>query len=184
MRWLCNLLYDKVEMMNKIVLVSIVMPFLLHANDKIFECTKVFEERKGELILELERIDEQRQSLSALKAASDDLLNRKEKIISDKEAKIAQDLASIEEKEQNIKAMLEKNRKVLEDINNQKMDNISKTFSKMKPGAAAGVLSDMKVEEAARILRVQKPKTIGKILTKMDAKKASALTLELSKEVK
>jgi len=170
--------------MIKLLLTFVVFTTFLVANDKLFECTKVFEERKSELILELERIDEQRQALDALKGASDDLLNRKEIMLDEKESKIANDLASIEKKEANIKKMLEENKKILDDINNQKMDNISQTFSKMKPGAAAAVLADMQVGEAARILRVQKPKTIGKILTKMDTKKASILTLELTKEVK
>ena len=39
----------------------------------------------------------------------------------------------------------------------------------------------MDVNEAAAILGSLKPKTVGQILTKMDAKKASDLTLLLSK---
>ena len=183
MKWQYKPLFKR-EIMIKLLYFFLLIPLFLTANDRIFECTKVFEERKNELILELERIDEQRQALDALKAASDDLLTRKETILNAKDANISKNLASIESKEQNIKKMLDENRQILEDINTQKMDAIAQTFSKMKPSAAAGVLAEMDVKEAVRILRVQKPKTIGKILTKMPVKKASDLTLELAKEIK
>jgi flagellar motility protein MotE (MotC chaperone) len=39
----------------------------------------------------------------------------------------------------------------------------------------------MDAQEAASILSSLKPKTVGKILTKMDSKKASTLTLLLAK---
>ena len=44
---------------------------------KSYECTKIFEDRKNELLLELERIDEQKQSLDSLKRATEDLLRKK-----------------------------------------------------------------------------------------------------------
>ena len=50
----------------------------LQASSELYECTKVFEERKQELILELERIDEQEQALNALKDATEELLKKKE----------------------------------------------------------------------------------------------------------
>lgn len=39
----------------------------LQTSDRLFECTEIFKERKSELLVELERIDEQKQALSALK---------------------------------------------------------------------------------------------------------------------
>jgi len=42
---------------------------LLFAADAI-DCTKVFDERKGELLKEIEKIDEARQSFEALQAAT------------------------------------------------------------------------------------------------------------------
>jgi len=45
-------------------------------------------------------------------------------------------------------------------------------------------LNDMNVSEASKILQVLKPKTVGKILSKMESKKASGITLELTKTVK
>lgn len=51
----------------------------------------------------------------------------------------------------------------------------------MKPAASARILSDMDNEDAVLILQSLKPKIVGKILTKMDAKKGSALTILLAK---
>ena len=61
------------------------------------------------------------------------------------------------------------------------MSKISQTFAKIKAASAANILSDMSNEEAAKILQSLKPKVVGKIFTKMDAKKASELTSLLDK---
>ncbi|MCD6432757.1 MAG: PDP protein, partial [Sulfurimonas sp.] len=50
----------------------------LETSERLFECSEIFKERKGELLVELERIDEQRQALSALKIATEELLRKKE----------------------------------------------------------------------------------------------------------
>ena len=52
--------------------------FSLQTSDRLFECTEIFKERKSELLVELERIDEQKQALSALKVATEELLKQKE----------------------------------------------------------------------------------------------------------
>ena len=49
----------------------------LQTSDRLFDCTEIFKERKSELLVELERIDEQKQALNALKIATEDLLKRK-----------------------------------------------------------------------------------------------------------
>jgi len=70
----------------------------LHAierSEKLFECTKIFEARKEELLVELERIDEQRQSLESLKIATDELLNKKAKNLDERESKVEAKLAEI-----------------------------------------------------------------------------------------
>ena len=51
--------------------------FSLQTSDRLFECTEIFKERKSELLVELERIDEQKQALSALKVATEELLKQK-----------------------------------------------------------------------------------------------------------
>lgn len=156
----------------------------LHAietSDRLFECTEIFKERKSELLVELERIDEQKQALSALKVATEELLKQKEAKLNQKEEVVAAQLSEITQKEANIKRMLEANEALLQELKSIKMDQVSQTFAKMKPAAAAGILADMDQEDAVMILRTLKPNIVGKIFTKMDAKKASELTTLLGK---
>lgn len=155
--------------------------FALQTSERLFECTEIFKERKGELLVELERIDEQKQALSALKVATEDLLKQKGKKLTLKEQEVEEKLAIIVAKEKNTKEMLERNTAALQELKSIKMSKIAQTFSKMKPAAAANILSDMPSVEAKVILQSLKPKVVGKILTKMDAKKASELTQILSK---
>ncbi|EDZ63585.1 hypothetical protein SMGD1_1510 [Sulfurimonas gotlandica GD1] len=152
----------------------------LQTSDKLFECTEIFKERKSELLVELERIDEQKQALSALKTATEELLKKKETRLSQKEEVVDKKLNEITTKEDSIKKMLNRNEEVLKETKSIKMDKIAQTFAKMKDASAANILSDMDPKEAASILSSLKPKTVGKILTKMDPKKASELTLLLA----
>lgn len=173
--------------MNRIVKIALLLMLIfsyveaIERSEKLFECTKIFEARKEELLVELERIDEQRQSLESLKIATDELLKKKAVKIEKREAAVEQKLAEIKSREENTKKMLEENREVLESIKNQKMDKISEVYAKMKAASAAAVLSDMNVEEAGAILNKLKPKTVGKIFSKMDAKRASELSSYISK---
>lgn len=153
----------------------------MQTSKKIFECTKIFEQRKDELLVELERIDEQKQALDALKSATENLLKKKEAKLSQKEDEVNSKLAEVTQKEKNIKAMLEKNRKILDELKNTKMSKVSQTFAKMKASSAASILSDMPEDEAVAILQSLKPKVVGKIFAKMDAQKASKLTALLIK---
>ena len=155
--------------------------FSLQTSDKLFECTEIFKERKNELLVELERIDEQKQALSALKVATEELLKQKGEKLSIKEEEVDAKLAEIQIKETSIKKMMQRNEAALKELKSTKMSKIAQTFSKMKPAAASGILSDMKAHDAMMILQSLKPKVVGKILTKMDAKKASELTQLLSK---
>ena len=153
----------------------------LQTSDRLFDCTEIFKERKSELLVELERIDEQKQALSALKIATEELLKQKESKLNQKEELIDEKLAQITQKEKNIQVMLKKNEAILKELKSAKMSKIAQTFAKMKPAAASNILSDMQEIDAVRILESLKPKVVGKILTKMQAKKASSLTKLLSK---
>jgi len=155
--------------------------FALQTSDKLFECTEIFKERKNELLVELERIDEQKQALSALKTATEELLKQKESKLSQQEEIVDSKLSEITKKEENIKKMMTRNETALKELKSTKMSKIAQTFSKMKPAAASNILSDMGANDATLILQSLKPKVVGKILTKMDAKKASELTQLLSK---
>ena len=169
--------------MKKILLIVLCYSslFSLQTSEKLFECTEIFKERKSELLVELERIDEQKQALSALQAATEELLKKKETKLSAQEEIVDKKLADITKKESSIKNMLAKNEEVLKELKELKMSKIAQTFAKMKPASSANILSDMEAIEAVAILQSLKPKTVGKILTKMDAKKASDLTLLLTK---
>ena len=169
--------------MKLILLVSLIYSslFALQTSDKLFECTEIFKERKNELLVELERIDEQKQALSALKTATEELLKQKESKLSQQEDIVDSKLSDISKKEESIKKMMMRNETALKELKSTKMSKIAQTFSKMKPAAASNILSDMPVDEATLILQSLKPKVVGKILTKMDAKKASKLTELLSK---
>jgi len=155
--------------------------FSLQVSDKLFECTEIFKERKSELLVELERIDEQKQALNALKVATESLLKQKESKLSQEEDVVNKKLSDIDTKEKNIKKMLDKNEKILKDLKDTKMSMIAQTYSKMKPAASASILSDMPPMNAVMILQSLKPKVVGKILTKMSPDKASGLTQMLSK---
>ena len=154
--------------------------FSLETSDKLFECTEIFKARKSELLVELERIDEQKQALSALKVATEELLKKRETKLSQEEELVNKKHVEISSKEENIKNMLERNELVLKETKSLKMDKMAQTFAKMKSASAANILSNMDSLQACAILNSLKPKTVGKILTKMDSKKASELTVILS----
>ena len=152
----------------------------IETSEHLFECNKVFQERKSELLVELERIDEQRQALDALKTATDELFLQKEARLQERENNVSALLKAITQKEENIKKMLEKNEKLLDEIKTLKMNKTSQMFAKMKAGAAAAILENMSVKEAAAVMMTLKPKTVGQILAKMDSKKASDISLQIA----
>lgn len=152
----------------------------LETSDKLFECTEIFKQRKSELLVELERIDEQKQALQSLKTATEALLKEKEVKLNQQEEEINTKLEEIKKREENTKAMMEKNEKALAELKSTKLDKVSQTFAKMKPAAAANILVGMENQEAMKILQTLKPKIIGKILSKMEPVKASELTQLLS----
>ena len=150
-------------------------------NTKSYECTKIFESRKNELLIELGRIDEERQSLDALKRATEDLLKKKESVVKGKDSRVDQKLQEITAKEASVKKILEENNTVLAEIKQLKSDKVSQSFAKMKPSASAGILAQMSIEEASSIMSTLNSKVVGQILAKMDPKKGSEITASLRK---
>ena len=170
--------------MKYLILVTLLFTSTLSAlqtSDRLFECTEIFKERKSELLVELERIDEQKQALSSLKTATEELLKQKAAKLSQQEEIVDAKLSQVTQQEKNIKKMLSQNEAILKELKNTKMSKIAQTYAKMKAASAANILSDMPAENAVLILNSLKPKVVGKILTKMDAKKASEITQLLSK---
>lgn len=154
------------------------------------DCTMIFEARKSEIQNELLKIDEQRQSLEAYKASilnlnrqNLEMLEKKRQEQNEffykKELDINETLSKITQKEQNIAQMLEKNEKILEELKSMTNDKISETYSKMKDQVAADVLTQMGINDAAKIMYSLSAKKIAAILAKMDPGFASDLTLVL-----
>ncbi|MDH5463995.1 MAG: PDP protein [Thiovulaceae bacterium] len=150
--------------------------------NKTYDCTKVFESRKEELILELEKIDEQNQALEALQEATTVLLDKKKVKIEAQQAAVEKTKSEITAKEARIVAMLKENKQILEDIQKAKMTKVTNIYAKMKAGAAAEIFSKMELKEASEILGSLPPKILGKVLAKMKPEKAAKLTHEINKD--
>ena len=157
----------------------IVFIFFTTVFAETIDCTKVFEERKVELLKEIEKIDEARQAFEALQAATNSLFDKQQAKLDSQRDDLNATMREIASKENGIKKMLEENKKLLASINGAKNDKISETYSKMKDSSAAGILSELSNTEAAAVLFTLQAKKVSKIMAKMDAKKASKITQRL-----
>ena len=63
------------------------------------DCTQVFETRKSELLREVEKIDEARQSFEALQAATNALFEKQKNALKERENTLAKTKQEIEAKE-------------------------------------------------------------------------------------
>lgn len=160
-------------------LITIIISVLFAENATV-DCNKIFELRKQEIVKELERIDEQAQSLEALKNANEELLLKKETQLLKKEEEVKAELLKVQTTKDEVLALYEKNKKVLANIKDAKDDKLSQTYLKMKEDKAAAILDNMKQSEAALILFNLTPKKISKIMAKMDPNNASKITKLLS----
>ncbi|ACZ12940.1 MotE family protein [Sulfurospirillum deleyianum] len=145
------------------------------------DCTKVFEERKSELLKEIEKIDEARQSFEALQAATNVLFEKQKSVLKEKESALAKTKEEIEVKEKRIASMLAENKKLLEQIEAKKNDKLDETYIKMKDAAAAAIIEKLPVHEGAAILFTLPPKKVSQIMAKMDPQIASEITQSLKK---
>ncbi len=143
------------------------------------DCTQVFEERKVELLKEVEKIDEARQSFEALQGATNALFNKQQAKIDIQKEDLNATMRKIALKEENIKNMLEENKKLLEAISGAKNDKISDSYAKMKDSAAAAILAELPIDESAAVIFTLQAKKVSKIMAKMDPKKASQITQRL-----
>lgn len=167
------------------ILVSVCLVSLVAAPKQQYlsvdECNKIFEQRKSELALQIERLEEKEQALNALQNANKNVSGQKEQKLNLKLNEINKALSDVAKKEQNIKAMLDENKKILEAIEKSKDEKITQSYVKMKPSAAAGILSEMNATSAASILFNLEAKKMAEILGKMDAKKAAEAVSRLKK---
>jgi flagellar motility protein MotE (MotC chaperone) len=151
-----------------------VLPMFVYAN--VVDCNKIFEERKSELIREIDKIDDRQQAFEALKSATNSLLDKKEQMISQKQAEVNATLENISQKEKNIEDLIKKNKKLLADIKEAKDDKIAQMYVKMKDGPAAAILENMEPSDACNILFNLQAKKMASIMAKMDPIKASKIT--------
>lgn len=169
--------------MKKIVMILVLVSyaFAVESSGRVYDCNAIFKERKSELLVELERIDEQKQALSSLKIATEDLLKKKAKKLDREEKALEEKLAKVKKIMSDTQKLVDEKKALLKKIKDIKMSKMSQTYAKMKPASAASILSDMPTSDAVGILQSLKPKVVGKILTKMDPQKASTLTQMMSK---
>ena len=152
----------------------------LFATDLI-ECNKIFEQRKNEILRELDRLDDERQAFELYKDAQNSLLEKKEKKIAQKLQEVNATLQKVTQTKQEIVKLYDDNKKLLEEIKKAKDDKITAAYTKMKDSKAAAILDSMPKPKSASILFNLKPKKIAKIMAKMDPDIASAVTQLLKK---
>jgi flagellar motility protein MotE (MotC chaperone) len=146
----------------------------LDAN-RIYNCNKIFESRKQELILELDKIDEQQQQLEALQAATQSMLDRKEQAIKKKEKILEEQMKKAQEKISELDKKLKKVQEQEDALNKKINDRLITSFSKMNPKKASPILAAMPIVESTEIMFKLTPKIAGKILEKMAPDKAATI---------
>ncbi|MFP4333718.1 MAG: PDP protein, partial [Campylobacterales bacterium] len=65
---------------------------------RVIDCNKIFEERKDELLAEVEKIDEQQQALQALQAATQAVLEKKEQVLTKREEDLNSTMSQMDER--------------------------------------------------------------------------------------
>jgi len=161
-------------------------PFLMLFANTLFatdliECNKIFEQRKNEILRELDRLDDERQAFELYKDAQNRLLEKKAQKIAQKLQEVNATLQKVTQTKQEIVTLYEENKKLLKEIKKAKDDKIAATYTKMRDSKAAAILDSMPKPKAAGILFNLKPKKIAKIMGKMDPDIASAVTQLLEK---
>ncbi|PAF53060.1 hypothetical protein BKH42_07955 [Helicobacter sp. 13S00482-2] len=159
---------------------------------QLLQCNAIFDARKGELSEKIRQLDEKTQSIQALQNATQNLLDQREAKIKEREKALSLKLKEIEdkevklkvtseEKESTIKALIAKNEDILKQIDGAKNNKLAQTYAKMKDSKAAPIIENLPDDEAASILFALSAQDMGKILSKMNPKKAAHLTEILKK---
>ncbi|OOP96015.1 MotE family protein [Helicobacter pylori] len=175
--------------MRKILLMGLVLQALFgeEAAQELLQCSAIFESKKAELKDDLRRLSEKEQSLRILQTENARLLDEKNDLLSKKEKEVEEKLKNLAAKEEafktlqteekkRLKNLIEENEGILRGIKQAKDSKIGETYSKMKDSKSALILENLPTQNALEILMALKPQELGKILAKMDPKKAAALT--------
>ncbi|EJB96873.1 MotE family protein [Helicobacter pylori] len=175
--------------MRKILLMGLILQALFseEAAQELLQCSAIFESKKAELKDDLRQLSEKEQSLRILQTENTRLLDEKSDLLNKKEKEIDEKLKNLAAKEEafktlqteekkRLKNLIEENEEILREIKQAKDSKIGETYSKMKDSKSALILENLPTQNALEILMALKPQELGKILAKMDPKKAAALT--------
>ena len=164
--------------------IFLLIPIFLFAvdNQKLFECYQIFSQKKAELEAEAQNLIERQEAFESLKNTYMALMKKKEAELKKKQSEINATLAKIEDEKKQILSLVAKNKKILQDIKNAKMNKITQSYAKMKAKNAASILENMNTKDAVNILQKLSPRTLSKIFAKMDPNKAAVYTQILEGE--
>lgn len=175
--------------MRKILLMGLILQALFgeEAAQELLQCSAIFESKKAELKDDLRQLSEKEQSLRILQTENAHLLDEKNDLLNKKEKEVEEKLKNLAAKEEafktlqteekkRLKNLIEENEEILREIKQAKDSKIGETYSKMKDSKSALILENLPTKNALEILMALKPQELGKILAKMDPKKAAALT--------
>ncbi|WQU27837.1 MotE family protein [Helicobacter pylori] len=175
--------------MRKILLMGLILQALFseEATQELLQCSAIFESKKAELKDDLRQLSEKEQSLRILQTENARFLDEKNDLLNQKEKEVEEKLKNLAAKEEafktlqteekkRLKNLIEENEGILREIKQAKDSKISETYSKMKDSKSALILENLPTQNALEILMALKPQELGKILAKMDPKKAAALT--------
>ena len=165
-----------------IFLLFFISPLFAVDNQKLFECYQIFSQKKAELESEAQNLIERQEAFESLKNTYMALMKKKEAELKKKQSEINATLAKIEDEKKQILSLVAKNKKILQDIKNAKMNKITQSYAKMKAKNSALILENMKTKDAVNILQKLSPRTLSKIFAKMDPNKAAIYTQILEGE--
>ena len=164
------------------LLLFLLLPFILFAEvnkTKLINCYEIFEQRRASLEFLIDKISEEKQAFIALKDANMNLIKKREEKLNKKEAQIQQTLQKIENLKKQNEALLKKYQKILQEIKKTTNSKLIQSYAKMRAGNAAKILQEMDINHSLNILYQLSPKTLSKILSKMDSTKAAILSEKL-----
>lgn len=163
-------------------LAFMILPIWAAENQReVIDCNIIFEQRKAEIIKEIERIDEQQQALQALQSATQNVLDQKEADLKKREIALNNAQKEMEEREAKIARLLKRNEEILKQIRGATQSKVGETYAGMKDSKSAAILESLPDAEAAGILYALDTKVMSKILSKMTPQKAATLTQLLQK---
>ena len=163
-------------------LLFLMIPFMLFAEvnkTKLINCYEIFEQRRAELEMILDKIDEQKQAFIALKDANMHIIKQREKKLLQQEKEVNATLNKIELIKKQNEELVKKYQQILQEIKKTTNSKLVKSYAKMRAGNAAKILQDMDMNSSLNILYQLSPKTLSKILSKMDPTKAAILSEKL-----